>query len=99
VSQPYGIPRYTGVVFSAEPRCSYLVRRLDDGIAVTLSRREANRTNYRLRIGDRIELSVYQSVGRWHGFNVRRSATVSRSASCRHTMPWGPVVRVGVRER
>jgi hypothetical protein len=53
--------RYTGVVLLAEPRRSYRISRVDGGGLVTLSRREANRTNYRLRVGDKIGFSVYRS--------------------------------------
>jgi hypothetical protein len=62
--------RYTGVVLLAEPRRSYRISRVDGGGLVTLSRREANRTNYRLGVGDKIELSIYRSAGRQRGFHA-----------------------------
>jgi hypothetical protein len=91
--------RYFAMVVRAEPRCSFRVRRDDDGSFVTLSRHEANRTNYRLDLGDKIELSIYRSAGRQHGFDVVLLNVDRHREPIRKPPPYyalGPVLRVGI---
>jgi hypothetical protein len=99
--QRYVIPRYTGVVYLAEPRRSYMVRRLDDGIGATLSRCEASRTNYRLRVGDKVRFCVYSnSRGGMSAFDPVLLDDISRHRKPIRKLPpyyaLGPVVRIGV---
>jgi hypothetical protein len=87
----------------AEPRKSYLVR-LDDVDSwklVRLSRREANRTNYRLRFADRLTFSIDGKIA-----GTPRAVNPTLHGVSRHRKPirppppyytLGPVIRVGVR--
>jgi hypothetical protein len=93
--------RYVGIVIRAEPRCSYSIRRRDDGAAVTLSRVEGNRTNYRLRVGDQVAFSVYRNGSRLHAFDPwLLGVIVHYRKPVRKLPPYyalGPVIRVGRR--
>jgi hypothetical protein len=95
-------PRFTGTVILAEPRKSYGVR-LDDGRLVILSRHEANLTNYKLRVGDRLEMNVYQNGvrhPRYHGWHARLLNNSRHRKPIVPPPPYyalGPVIRVGVR--
>jgi hypothetical protein len=94
--------RYAGTVMLAEPRKSYLIR-LDDVAwkLVRLSRREGNRTNYRMRVGDRITFSIDGKIS-----GTPRAVNPTLHGVSRHRKPirppppyyaLGPVIRVGVR--
>lgn len=91
--------RYFGIVTHEEPRRPFTVRRLDGGPAVTLTRTEANATNYRLRVGDRVAFSIYRNDrGTSHAFGVVLD-NPERGRPVIHKPPpyyaLGPVVRVG----
>jgi hypothetical protein len=96
------LPRFSGTVILAEPRKSYLVR-LDDVAwkLVRLSRREGNRTNYRMRVGDRITFSIAGTIAGTARainptlLNVSRHRKPIRPPPPYYTL--GPVIRVGVR--
>jgi hypothetical protein len=93
------LQRYVGIVVPAEPRCSYSIRRLDDGAVVSLTRREGNRTNFRLRIGDKIRFSTYRSTGRLYAFDPVLLNVNRRREPIIKPPPYaalGPVLRVGV---
>jgi DNA-binding transcriptional ArsR family regulator len=93
--------RYTGVVLLAEPRLSYRISRLDGGGLVTLSRREGNRTNYRLRFGDKVEFNIYRNsrgiISAFDPvlFDIGRHREPIHKPPPYHAL--GPVIRVGVR--
>jgi len=92
--------RYTGIVVRADPRCSISLVFDDGGGAVTLSRYEANLTNYRLVEGDKIAFSIYRSGSRRYAFDVRLLSPVGKRKPIVPPPPYaalGPCVRVGVR--
>jgi hypothetical protein len=96
--------RYAGTVMLAEPRKSYLIR-LDDVAwkLVRLSRREGNRTNYRMRVGDKVSFGVYRnSRGTMSAFDPVLHGVGRHRKPIRPPPPYyalGPVIRVGVRRR
>jgi hypothetical protein len=97
-------PRFTGTVMLAEPRKSYLIR-LDAAAwkLVRLSRREGNRTNYRLRVSDRLTFSIGGTIaGTPRAVNPTLLSPHSKREPIRPPrFPCPPffVVRVGVGSR
>jgi hypothetical protein len=97
-------PRYTGTVMLAEPRKSYL-KRLDAAAwkLVRLSRREGNRTNYRMRVGDRLTFSIDGKIaGTPRAVNpTLLSPHTKREPIVKPRFPCPPffVVRIGVGSR
>jgi len=92
-------PRHTGIIVRADRHCSFSVAADDGGGAITLSRREANLTNYRLVSGDRIRFSIYRSGSGRHAFDVTLLSPIGKRKPIVPPPPWaalGYVVRVGM---